>query len=315
MRAQLRGSIFFLFFSAFFLAAHSSLLAQAQQPPNPSIEQLISRADSGDSSALHQLSQFLIHADPASPGFNSALGWLRATASRNVPQAQVLLGYLYEHGRGIPRDYAIAAQNYQAAARQGYHTAQNNLAFLYQHGFGAPKDLRKAFDLYLASARQGDRFAQCNVASMYFSGSGTSRSLPEAARWFRAAADLGDPIAQHNLAVFYSEGIAVPLSYTEAARWEDLAARQGYALAEAGLAFLYENGKGVPLDYISAHAWYSRALAAGDKDAAVHLNSLSHIMTRKQLDDAEAFLLALPPASHAPSASVDEAELSTPQSP
>ena len=60
--------------------------------------------------------------------------------------------------------------------------------------------------------------------------------------------------------------------------------------AETNLAYLYEQGKGLPLDYVTAYIWYSRALAAGDAAGADRRKQLSHVMTRKQIDEANSFL-------------------------
>ena len=279
----------------------------AQQPPSPSVAALISRAGSGDGEARKALLQFLMHGDPASSGFDSAVTWLRSLASQDSPAAEVVLGYLYEKGRGLPHDYVKAAENYQAAVLHKNPFAQNNLAFLYQHGFGVSKDLHRAFELSLAAAQQNDRYAQCSLATMYYSGSGVPRNDREAARWFRAAAELGDPVAQHFLAVFHSQGIGVPVDFKQAAYWENLSAHQGFALAETGLALFYENGRGLSLDYVSAYAWYSRALSSGDESAAANLKSLSKRMTPKQRDDALTYLASLPgPTSN--SSAIEQAD-------
>jgi TPR repeat protein len=289
-----------------FLAIPGSLTAQETSAP---VTALIARADAGEDSARQQLYRCLLHGEPGSEGFDAAIVWLRTGVARDVAVAELVLGYLYEQGRGMPRDYENAAENYQAAALHDNHSAENNLAFLYQHGLGVPKDLHRAFELYLASAQQNDPYAQCNLGSMYYAGSGVMKDYGEAARWFRSAAQLGDAVAQHDLAVFYAEGIGVPVDYKQAAHWEDLSARQGYALAESGLALLYESGRGVPLDYVSAYAWYSRAAATGDKTAAARLKELSGRMTAKELSRAHAYLASLPsPASS--SASIEQANAS-----
>lgn len=267
----------------------------------PAVDEWITHADVAKSAGERQLLQFLLHADPAAPGFGHALEWLRHSASLDSPHAEFVLGYLYQQGRGVPRDYAKAAENYQASALHDNSFAQNNLGFLYQHGLGVPRDPQRAFALYLAAAQQNNASAQSNLATMYYTGSGVPRDDTQAARWFRSAAQLGDAEAQHDLAVFYSEGKGVEVNFKEAARWEELSARQGYVLAETGLALLYLSGKGVPLDYVSAHAWFSRAVASGDRSAVAPLKSLSRIMTPKQLDRARIYLASLPPASSTPS--------------
>ena len=285
------------FLRLLFLSAFVSVHASPQDQPSNSarsIEELKIRAESGDADAQHHLSDFLSQRDSRTPDYDTAVNWLRQHAGRNQPDALCLLGVLYEHGQGLPRDYAKAAENYGAAALLGNDCAQNNLASLYQHGQGVPKDLKKAMELYLASARQGNPIAQCNLASLYFTGSGVPRDLSEAARWFRSAAERRYPAAQHNLAVLYFQGLGVPVDYVEALAWERSAADQGYSEAEAGLAYLYETGKAVPLDYVAAFAWYSRASSHGERAASERRKSLSHRMTHNQLEEASALFFQPP---------------------
>jgi TPR repeat protein len=268
-----------------------------QQPPpsSASVPELKFRAEAGDSMAAFQLAHLLLEADPSSPGFDLALDWLRSFASPDHFHAKFLLGYLYEQGRGLPRDYAKAADNYQAAALRGYDLAQNNLGSLYLYGLGVPRDLHKAFELLLAAAQQGNPIPQCNLATLFLNGTGTRRDLTQAIKWLRVAADHGYAPAQHKLAVFYFNGVGVSVDYSEAARLEALAAQHGEARAQTDLAYLYETGKGVPLDYVAAYAWYSRSIAAGEKSGVERRTSLSHIMTSKQLEQAVA--LAATPLS------------------
>jgi TPR repeat protein len=207
MRACVKARIILCAIS---LCAFLSFSASSQeQRPNPvsPIAELKTRAESGDAFARHSLFNFLSERVSRTPGYDIALQWLCQSAVRSQPDAQFLLGYLYEQGRGLPRNYTKAAENYQAAALQGHAIAQNNLAALYQHGRGVPKNLGKALQLYLASARQGNPVAQCNLASLYFTGAAVPRDLAAAVRWFRAAAEQRYPAAQHNLAVIYFKGV------------------------------------------------------------------------------------------------------------
>lgn len=294
MFALSRGSVArFACFCFVLLIGIPGSLAASPQPradSSASVAELASRAESGDASAKQRLAQFLLHSEPTAEGYDLAIAWLRSLASRNVPQARFLLGYLYVQGRGLPRDYAKGAENYQAAALQGLTSAQNNLADLYQRGLGVPKSDHKAVELYMAAAKHANPVAQFNLASMLLTGCGTGRDFSEAARWFRAAAEDGYAPAQHFLAILDSKGLGVPVDRSEAARWERLAAQHGYPEAETGLAHFYETGEGVPLDYVAAYDWYSRASAAGDSAAADHLKDLSQVMTRKQVDRAKAVL-------------------------
>ena len=82
----------------------------------------------------------------------------------------------------------------------------------------------------------------------------------------------------------------MPQDYNEAARLVRLAARSGLPQAEASMGLLFEQGKGVPLDYVSADTWYSRAAAAGDHFSRDRRKQLAQLMTRKQLDEANALI-------------------------
>lgn len=269
----------------------------SQQDASASDSKLRLRAEQGDAVAQYNLAQSYLRHDPTngqnptSEDYQSALKRLLASAARNYPEAQFLLGYLYEHGQGVLRDYAKSAENYRAAALQGHSTAENNLASLYQHGQGVPKDFGKAFDWYLASAQHGNQVGQCNLASLYYLGSGTRQDYRQAARWFRAAADSGSAEAQNTLAIFYYKGLGVPLDYAEAARWLQLAAQQGLPDAETNLAYFYEQGRGgLPLDYVTAYVWYSHAIAAGDASGFERRKQLAQLLTRKQIAAATALV-------------------------
>ncbi len=285
-----------------FLALSGSLLAacfcfSAPQRPEmptsaPTVNELISRAESGDRSAALQIWEFLISGDPGAAGYDVAVSWLQSIASKNVARAQFLLGYLYERGKGLPRDYSKAAENYRSAALQNYAGAENNLGSLYQHGKGVPRDMAVAFQWYRLAAQHGNPAAQQNLGTFYFLGYATRTDLVEAAKWFQASADQGFAAGENSLAYCYLKGNGVPRDYTQAAYWARLAAEQGHPRSAALLGYLYERGEGLPLDYVAAYAWYSRSVAAGDASDIDRLRSLSQIMTRKQLEEANSLVSA-----------------------
>src|SRR5882724_9244978 len=289
---------------ALLLAVYPSFSAPFPQPatiPAFVISELASRAVSGDPAARQQLAEFLISADPASPGYDHALAWLQSSAAQNKPDAQFILGYLYEHGKSLPLDFSKAAENYRSSALQGYSPAETNLGDLYRRGSGVPRDAAISFHWYQLAAQHGNRSAQQNLGAFYYIGYATPVDYVEAANWFRASAEQGFAEGQNSLAYCYLKGMGVPRDNAEAAHWARLAAEQGHPRSEALLAYLYEHGQGLPLDYVSAYAWYSREVAAGDHSDVDRLKALSQMMTRKQLDAANALIsaptLALRPGS------------------
>ena len=283
----------------FFLAAHALVaLPRPQDLQGPalsdSIAELCAKADSGDSLAMQRLNRYLLRYDSSSPDYAIAVDWLRPRASRDIPDAQFVLGYLLEHGHGVPKDLAQAAVNYELAAAHGVAAAQNNLAALYQGGLGVPRDPQKAFELYSSAARLGYSVSQTNLASMYYTGAAVPRDYALAAKWFRAAAEQGDSIAQHNLGVLYYQGLGVPRDYAAAAHWEGLAAVHGNPLAQTDLAYFYETAAGVPQDYFAAYLWYSRAIANGELSGTSRRDAIARFLNRKQRDEGQAVAAAAP---------------------
>ena len=254
-----------------------------------SLAELEARPTSGDPAAQFQLA-FHLFQTGRPPSYPLILNLLRSSTAQHYAPAQCLLGYFYEHALGLPRDYTKAAENYRAAALQGHLTAQNNLANLYYTGHGVHKDLGSAFEWYRSAAEHGDANAERNFGYLYLQGKGTPRDYAQAAKWFRAAAEQGDCQSEHVLGYLYYKGLGVPIDFNEAAHWKRLAAQQGDPYAQADLGFLYESGQGVPLDHVAAYFWYSRAMAAGVKAAAEGRKSLTHILTVKELEQAQALV-------------------------
>ena len=80
---------------------------------------------------------------------------LVSAAEQGDAAAQFALGSCYQFGYGIEKDYAKAAQWYEAAAKQGVPDAQFNLAKLYEVGFGVEMNKEKAIEWHTKAAEQG----------------------------------------------------------------------------------------------------------------------------------------------------------------
>ncbi|MBP2673267.1 MAG: Sel1 protein repeat-containing protein [Deltaproteobacteria bacterium] len=121
-------------------------------------------------------------------------------------------------------DYETAYRITQPLAEKGSPKAQNLLGYMYQSGQGVEKDYGKAVTWYRKAADQGDAEAQNNVGVMYENGYGVWQDDIEAARWYRKAAEQGIPHAQNNLGIMYAFGKGVPQNYVLAYVWFNLAA-------------------------------------------------------------------------------------------
>jgi TPR repeat protein len=76
---------------------------------------------------------------------------LQKQSAQGNPDAEFKLGRAYQHGEGIPQDYARAAALYRKAADQGNAKAMHNLGVLYEQGQGVKRDPAEALKWY----RQG----------------------------------------------------------------------------------------------------------------------------------------------------------------
>jgi TPR repeat protein len=61
-------------------------------------------------------------------------------AERGNAAAEVLVGFMYENGQGVPQGYDVATYWYRLAAEQGNATAQYLLGLMYDKGLGVPLD-------------------------------------------------------------------------------------------------------------------------------------------------------------------------------
>jgi Sel1 repeat len=70
-----------------------------------SLAELEVHATAGEAAAQFQLAFYLFQRGHP-PDYSSILTWLNSSAAQHYARAQCMLGYLYEKGLGVPRDYA-----------------------------------------------------------------------------------------------------------------------------------------------------------------------------------------------------------------
>jgi TPR repeat protein len=87
--------------------------------------------------------------------YAEAAKWLRVAADRGYPGCMNSLGYLYEQGQGVEKDWKEAARRYREAAEHGNVKAQGNLGILYLDGRGVTNDVVQAYAWFKLSAMQG----------------------------------------------------------------------------------------------------------------------------------------------------------------
>jgi hypothetical protein len=115
---------------------------------------------------------------------------------------QLQLGWHYEEGKGVPRDFAEAVKWYRAAAEQNDPRAQGNLGNMYQFGRGVVKNCRTAVEWYARGAGHNDPWSLYSLGRMYQFGFGVKADRAKAHAFYRQAAALGDLKAREAVASF-----------------------------------------------------------------------------------------------------------------
>ena len=92
------------------------------------------------------------------------------------------------------------------AAEQGKSSAQFNLGFMYENGKGVAKNYKIALKWYRLAAEQGDADALTNLGNMYHNGYGVPQDDKTAVKWWKLAAEQGDAKSQYNLDIILRRG-------------------------------------------------------------------------------------------------------------
>jgi len=86
---------------------------------------------------------------------NEQISDLRSKADQGDAMAQNALGVLYDKGKGITKNYAMARVWYEKAATQGYALAQYKLGGLYEAERGGQQDYVRSY-MWYGLAAQGE---------------------------------------------------------------------------------------------------------------------------------------------------------------
>ena len=194
--------------------------------------------------------------------YATAISIYRSLAEKGDVSAQMRLGFFYESGGGLKRDWLESAKWFSKAADAGDESAVFVLSFLgrywrHREGTSAPTII---YELIEKVAKSGFAVAQFSLGVMnYPIGDPTfdaaKGNLAQALVWYRRAAEQGDIGAQVALGLAYAQGIGVVQDY-KADKWFNIAA--------------------------------SRAKSADElTDIASHHNTLAHVMTSSQIAEAQ----------------------------
>jgi S1-C subfamily serine protease len=167
---------------------------------------------------------------------------LQANALNGDAESQFNLAKMYDEGGGrVSKSSEEAVKWYRKSAEQGFVAAQLILGMIYDSGKGVIKDYEEAAKWYRKAAEQNILAAQFILGGMYAEGKGVPKSSREAVKWLRLAVEDADTdaLATMGRGVFpylgsmFEIGDGVPRNYVEAYKWYSLWAAQGNDEARA----------------------------------------------------------------------------------
>jgi TPR repeat protein len=156
--------------------------------------------------------------------FATAVDELHPLAEKGDPNAEFLLGMLYDAGNGVARDPSAAASWYRRAADQNHLLAQVYLGALFYTGQGVRQDYAEAMHWFQVPAESGNDQAQFYLGSMYATGSGVEKDESKAIQWLTKSATQRNTRAMGMLAVALFSRARDDQDLVEAYAWSHLAA-------------------------------------------------------------------------------------------
>ncbi|MEN9361363.1 MAG: hypothetical protein RL095_2898 [Verrucomicrobiota bacterium] len=202
-------------------------------------------------------------------------------AEKGDAAAMVLVGRLYEKGRGCPQDNVKALQWFARAAAAGHVLGLVECGRMHETGLGTHQDYVAAAAYYNKALSSGSGEAAAALGNLHLVGLGVRRDEKTAKKLFATAAiDLqkrfadGDPSASLALGRLYMEGQGVPLDYAQALQifkkgWEVSDEECGWNLAQFHL-----NGYYVKKNVAEGLKILVEAADSGSLSAARQLSSI-----------------------------------------
>ncbi|MCJ2129644.1 tetratricopeptide repeat protein [Methylobacterium sp. E-045] len=231
-------------------------------------------------------------------------------AARPLPRSVPKVGSLHNLAGDLAAVPTGLAQ-LRKAALDGDGASVYDLAARALEGRGMPRDFAVAAKLFEALADAGYAPAQYKLAGLYEKGSGVVRDLSQAKLWYGRAAEQGHARSMHNIAVIYAENPAAngKPDYTTASQWFRRGAEYGMRDSQYNLAVLYARGLGLQQDLVQSYLWFSAAAAQGDDDAGRKRDDVAAKLPPKDLVTARSLSAAFKPKAAVPA--VNEAPAPT----
>lgn len=229
-------------------------------------------AAGGNGNAQAELAWRHAHGDRVARMPATALRWALRSAETDCATGLAVLGWLLQHGCGLPRDTVEAARLFALSAARGVPLAQYWMGRLqYLGGEGVAPDYPSAVLWLQQAAAQGHAAAADLLARCHFFGRGVAEDRAAACRLWREAAAGGVASASYSLGMCLYGGVAAVAEPRSAIVHFRAAADGGVAAAMFLLGQCATFGVGMARDPEAGLDWYRRAAEGGSREAEFEL--------------------------------------------
>lgn len=210
-----------------------------------------------------------------------AMEYYQQAADLGIVEGLNCMGYIYETGKGVPKDAKKAESYYLKASKKadgGFAMLQ--IGKLYQYGEnGIIKNLKTAMQWYLKAVEKKDTEAMRYIGWIYQQGLGEYvKDYNKAEQWYQKAIENGGQYEYFLLGILYS--LTDNYQPQKALKNYDKAADLGYTKGMIKAADFYFTGKdGITKDYAKAAKYYEKYYNSEKKNAA-YIDSLIQIYSR-----------------------------------
>lgn len=207
-------------------------------------------------------------AEDAAQCFRKASGQDVTTSNPGVTTAKFWLGYCYELGSGVRRDYIEAYACYSLAAKTAPSGTGavgiywNNKLFTLEKRLSSEDLLRgKRRTKQLQGEIETKRLEKALNLGILTEAPPQVRPTitQEQLKALELAALRGDAVSQCNLGLCYAYGQGVAVDFTVAVKWLRKAADQGVAVAQSHLGLCYAEGHGFAKNSVEAVSWFRKS--------------------------------------------------------
>jgi TPR repeat protein len=206
-------------------------------------------------------------------------------SSESLPSASAFYGWCLQNGRGVPVNFAGAAETFQRAADFGNADGENSLGVCLDLGRGIEKDSERSVSYYRKAASKHHASGMNNFGRCLECGQSTETDLLRAAKYYRLSAELKNAEASNNFGISLERGLGVKVNLDLAAEYYRRSADSGHADGSNNFGFCLEHGRGVCQDIKLAAEYYKQAADLGHPEAEQNYRRCLRLVGRWSVPD------------------------------